>query len=162
MPVITTDIDTDALTMTLIAEFAADTARVWQLWADPRQLERWWGPPTWPATFTALDLRPGGTARYAMTGPDGDTAAGLWEFTAVDEPSSLAFDDYFADEDGERSEAMPVSHMSAQLDPIGDERTRMTIITRFEGLEQLQQLKEMGMEEGMREAVTQIDDLLAR
>lgn len=78
MPVISTDIDTDELTMTLVAEFAADTARVWQLWADPRQLERWWGPPTWPATFTAHDLRPGGTASYYMTGPDGDTAAGLW------------------------------------------------------------------------------------
>jgi uncharacterized protein YndB with AHSA1/START domain len=161
MPVITTDIDTDALTMTLVAEFAADTGRVWQLWADPRQLERWWGPPTWPATFTAHDLRPGGTTSYYMTGPDGDTAAGLWEFTAVDEPVALAFDDYFADENGERSRDMPVSHMSAQFDPMGDERTRMTIITRFEGLEQLQQLKEMGMEEGMREAVSQIDDLLA-
>ena len=161
MPVISTDIDTDELTMTLVAEFAADTARVWQLWADPRQLERWWGPPTWPATFTAHDLRPGGTASYYMTGPDGDTAAGLWEFTAVDEPSSLTFDDYFADENGERSRDMPVSHMSAQLDGTGDERTRMTIVTRFEGLEQLQQLKEMGMEEGMREAVSQIDALLA-
>ena len=49
--------DPDALTMTLTAEFEASPERVWDLWADPRQLERWWGPPTYPATFT--DPRPG-------------------------------------------------------------------------------------------------------
>jgi len=27
----------------------------WQLWADPRQLERWWGPPAYPATVLAAD-----------------------------------------------------------------------------------------------------------
>ena len=42
--------DPEALTMTITAEFDAPVERVWQLWADPRQLERWWGPPTYPAT----------------------------------------------------------------------------------------------------------------
>ena len=42
-----TDVDKniDALTMTITAEFDADAERLWELWADPRQLERWWGPP---------------------------------------------------------------------------------------------------------------------
>jgi uncharacterized protein YndB with AHSA1/START domain len=35
--------DPQALTMTLEAEFDTSAERVWQLWADPRQLERWWG-----------------------------------------------------------------------------------------------------------------------
>src|SRR5690606_434306 len=37
--------DPEALTMTVTCEFAATPERVWRLWADPRQLERWWGPP---------------------------------------------------------------------------------------------------------------------
>jgi uncharacterized protein YndB with AHSA1/START domain len=45
--------DPHALTMTIDAEFDASLERVWQLWADPLQLERWWGPPTYPATFTS-------------------------------------------------------------------------------------------------------------
>ena len=49
--------DPDTLTMTLDAEFEAPPERVWQLWADPRQLERWWGPPTYPATFTRTTSR---------------------------------------------------------------------------------------------------------
>ena len=44
--------DPQALSLTLDAEFDASSERVWRLWADPRQLERWWGPPTYPATVT--------------------------------------------------------------------------------------------------------------
>ena len=69
--------DPDALTMTLTAEFDASPERVWELWADPRQLERWWGPPTYPATFTAHDLAPGSRVEYHMTGPERRPAARL-------------------------------------------------------------------------------------
>jgi uncharacterized protein YndB with AHSA1/START domain len=31
--------DFDSLSLTLVAEFDAPIERVWQLWADPRQLE---------------------------------------------------------------------------------------------------------------------------
>ena len=51
--------DPRRLTLTVEAEFDASAERVWQLWADPRQLERWWGPPTYPATVTTHDLAPG-------------------------------------------------------------------------------------------------------
>ena len=43
--------DPDALTMAITVELDATVERAWQLWADPRQLERWWGPPGYPATF---------------------------------------------------------------------------------------------------------------
>ena len=43
--------DPETLTMTLTARFAAGVEQVWQLWQDPRKLERWWGPPTYPATM---------------------------------------------------------------------------------------------------------------
>ena len=63
--------DPDARTMTITADFDASVDRVWQLWADPRQLERWWGPPTHPATVVDHDLSPGGKVSYFVTGPDG-------------------------------------------------------------------------------------------
>ena len=52
------------------AEFAASPERVWEVWENPRQLERWWGPPTYPATFTRHDFVVGGESRYFMTGPE--------------------------------------------------------------------------------------------
>ena len=49
MSVISVEKDLDSLSLTLVADFDAPIERVWQLWVDPRQLERWWGPPTHPA-----------------------------------------------------------------------------------------------------------------
>ena len=71
--------DPHTLSMTLDAEFDASPDRVWQLWSDPRQLERWWGPPTYPATFTKHDLKPGARVEYHMTGPEGDQPRGYWD-----------------------------------------------------------------------------------
>ena len=76
--------DPKALTLTIAAEFDALPERVWQLWADPRQLERWWGPPTYPATFTSHDLVPGSRVEYHMTGPEGDQPHGYWDIVEVD------------------------------------------------------------------------------
>src|SRR5688572_10990770 len=101
MPLTSVRKDPDAMTMTVAAEFDAPVERVWELWADPRQLERWWGPPTYPATVVDHDLNVGGRVNYFMTGPDGDTSAGWWRILAVEAPRRLEFEDGFADEAGE-------------------------------------------------------------
>ena len=75
MTVISTTKDPTRLTLTIVADFDASPDRVWEVWEDPRQLERWWGPPTYPATFTRHDFVVGGESRYFMTGPTGDTPA---------------------------------------------------------------------------------------
>ena len=160
MTVISTTTDEDALTLTLVCEFAAAPERVWQVWSDPRQLERWWGPPTWPATFEEHDLRPGGSVTYYMTGPEGEKSRGWWEVRTVDAPRSLSFEDGFADESGDRSTTMPTTTAEVRLEPVGD-GTRMTVVSQFATLDELQQLVRMGMVEGLTLAAGQIDDVLA-
>src|SRR4051794_35426512 len=56
MTVCSVDKNAEAKTMVITAEFTASITHVWQLWADPRLLERWWGPPGFPATFEQHDL----------------------------------------------------------------------------------------------------------
>ena len=63
MTVISTTKDPESLTLTLVAEFDSAPERVWTVWEDPRKLEQWWGPPTWPATFTRHDFVVGGESR---------------------------------------------------------------------------------------------------
>src|SRR4029079_6670957 len=82
MPVTDVQQDLDNLTLTVTADFAAPVARIWQVYADPRQLEKVWGPPTYPATVVEHDLTPGGRVTYYMTGPTGDKQAGYWSITA--------------------------------------------------------------------------------
>lgn len=160
MAVISMDKNPEALCLTLVAEFDAGVDRVWELWEDPRQLERWWGPPTWPATFEKLDFVPGGRASYYMTGPEGQKSRGWWEFTAIDAPRQLEFDDGFADDDGNPTGDLGVTHAEVTLEAVGG-RTRMTIHSKFESEEQLEEMVAMGMEEGLKGAVAQMDGILA-
>jgi uncharacterized protein YndB with AHSA1/START domain len=152
--------DLDARTMTITADFDAPVERVWQMWADPRLLERWWGPPSYPATFTDHDLSPGGEMRYFMTSPEGERYHGWWRIVDVDQPKHLRFEDGFADADGNRNADMPVTNAEVRLEEHGDGRTRMTIESMFPSSEAMEQLLTMGMEEGITLAVGQIDDLL--
>jgi uncharacterized protein YndB with AHSA1/START domain len=153
--------DPQALSLTLDAEFDASPERVWQLWADPRQLERWWGPPTYPATFTKHELKPGGRVEYHMTGPEGDQPRGYWEVEEVNPPHSLAVLDGFANDDGSPNTEMPTGKMRVTIEEVGPGRTRMSIESIHPSTEAMEQVLAMGMEEGMREAVGQIDAILA-
>jgi uncharacterized protein YndB with AHSA1/START domain len=150
-----------ALTMTMNAEFEASPERVWQLWADPRQLERWWGPPTYPATMDAHDFRPGGRVAYHMTGPEGDQPRGYWEIVEADAPHRLVFRDGFANDDGSPNEEMPTNVVRVTIEEIGSGRTRMSIASEFPSAEAMEQVLAMGAEEGLTQAIGQIDAILA-
>jgi uncharacterized protein YndB with AHSA1/START domain len=153
--------DTDVLTMTVEAEFEAPVDRVWQLWADARQLERWWGPPTYPATVDSHDLRPGGRVEYHMTGPAGDQPRGYWEIVEVDPPRALMFNDGFANDDGTPNTDLPGNEVRVTIEETGEGRTRMSILNTFPSAEAMEQILAMGMEAGLTEAVGQIDAILA-
>lgn len=160
MPV--TDITKDVAnrTLTITAQFAAPVARVWALYADPRQLEQVFGPPTHPATFVDHELRVGARSTYFMTGPDGEKYAGWWRITSVDEPHQFDFDDGFADEDFNENPDLPVSHNTYAF-TAEDDGTRAVFTTRYDSAEALQQVLDMGVEEGATSAINQIDGYLA-
>ncbi len=153
--------DTEKLTLTLDAEFDAPAERIWQLWADPRQLERWWGPPTYPATFTKHDLAPGSRIEYHMTGPAGDQPKGYWDIVEVSPPHRLVFRDGFANDDGSPNTEFPQGSVLVTIEEIGAGRTRMSIQDTSPTPEVMEQLLAMGMEQGLTEAVGQIDAILA-
>ncbi|KUI43062.1 polyketide cyclase [Mycobacterium sp. IS-1590] len=161
MPVTDISKNIDERTLTITAEFAAPVERIWQIYADPRQLEKIWGPPGYPATVVEHALTPGGTVTYYMTGPDGEKYGGYWNVTAVDEPRSFSFEDGFADANLEPIRDMPVAHSVYTFEAIGDGSTRATYVSTYESAEGLQKVLEMGVEEGTRQAINQIDGLLA-
>ena len=160
MPVtgITTDVDTRTLTIT--AEFAASVTRVWAMYADPRQLERVWGPPQYPATFVDHDLRPGTRTTYYMTSPEGEKFAGYWDITDVVEHQHFTFLDGFADSDLVPNPDLPVSANVYRFEEV-DGGTRAVFTSTYETAEGLQTVLDMGMVEGATSAINQIDAFLA-
>lgn len=160
MPVtdITKDVDNRRLVIT--AEFAAPVERVWALYEDPRQLERVWGPPEYPATFVDHTLAPGTRTTYYMTSPEGQKFAGYWDITGVEAPSRFTFHDGFATESLEPNPELPVSSNVYTFTAV-DGGTRAVYTSTYETAEALQQVLDMGMEEGARSAIDQIDAFLA-
>lgn len=149
------------LTMIMTVELDASPERAWRLWSDPRELERWWGPPECPATFIEHDLTPGGRVTYFMTLPDGTRSHGWWTVQNVEPPRLLEFVDGFADDDGKPVDGTPITSARVTLTPLGAAATRMLLESRFESPEAMDRLLTMGMEEGITAAVGQIDAILA-
>jgi uncharacterized protein YndB with AHSA1/START domain len=160
MPITSVTKDTEALTMTVVAEFDAPLRRLWDAYLDPRLLERFWGPPTYPARFTRHDGCVGGRSEYAMTGPDGDVSRGYWEWVAVDELKGFEVRDGFANPDGTANEQLPSMRMVFAFEAAGG-GSRVSTTTYFNSADELEQLLAMGMEQGMTEAMGQIDAVLA-
>lgn len=160
MPITSVTSDPQALTLTVVADYPVPVERLWAAYADPRQLERFWGPVEWPATFTRHDMVVGGRSEYFMTGPDGSVSRGWFRFLDVQPGRSFEVEDGFAGEDGQEDPSMPTMRMlyTFEATPTG---SRFTGVTRFPSLEAMEKLVEMGMLEGMRSAMSQLDAVLA-
>jgi len=159
MPITSVTKDPAALSMTVVAEFPVPVQRLWDAYADPRQLERFWGPPTYPARFSRHDMQAPGRSDYWMTGPQGDVSRGYWEFLAVHPGRSFEVRDGFASEDGSANAEMPSMRMVFTF-AATDTGSRVTTTTYFASVVDLDTLTSMGMEEGMRQAMGQMDAVL--
>jgi uncharacterized protein YndB with AHSA1/START domain len=155
MPLTSVTKDAAKLALTVVGDYPVPQKRLWEAFADPRQLERFWGPPAFPATFTRHDFKAGGRAEYFLTLPEGKKWNGSWKFTAVHPISSFEAHD---GEDNAEDQNMPASMKFAfETTPTG---SRVTIVTQFSSIEAMEQTIP-GMEEGLRAAMPQLDALLA-
>jgi uncharacterized protein YndB with AHSA1/START domain len=158
--VVSTEKDLEGHSLVLVAEFDAPVERVWQLWADPRKLERWWGPPTHPSVVERHDLVPGGEVTYVMTGPEGEQSRGWWRVTSVDAPTALEFTDGWANRDGTPNHDMPTTDVRMRLTAHGAV-TRMELRFVFSSTEHMQQVERWGAFDVFPQSVGQMDAVLA-
>ena len=153
--------DPERLSMTIVAEFDATPERVWKLWADARQFERWWGPPGLPATVTRHELWPGGRIEYHMTGADGAQVRAYLDVVAAEAPTRLVLRDGYVADDGGPAAELPPNELRVTIEAVGAGVTRMSVETVFPSRDQMEQYLAMGMAEGFAASVGQIDAVLA-
>jgi uncharacterized protein YndB with AHSA1/START domain len=96
-----------------------------------------------------------------MTGPEGDQPRGYWEILEADAPRLLVFRDGFADAEGGPNSDMPLTQVRVMITEGGRGQTRMSIESIFPDIAAMEQLLAIGMEQGLTEAVGQIDAILA-
>jgi uncharacterized protein YndB with AHSA1/START domain len=159
MPITEVISNAESLTLTIIADYPVPVTRLWDAYVDPRQLERFWGPKEWPATFTRHDMFVGGESHYYMTGPDGSSSRGMFRILAMEPYAYFEAQDVFTDEQGQVNTDMPSMRMRFTFEAT-EGGSRFTSVTWFTTLESMEQLVNMGMVEGTRSAMSQIDDVL--
>lgn len=160
MPITNITSDAQKLTLTVTADYPVPVTRLWEAYSDPRQLEKFWGPREWPATFLRHDMAVGGESHYVMKGPNGEASRGWWRFLAVEHQRLIEVEDGFASPDGSKDTKLPSMRMrfTFEATPKG---SRFVSVTQFPNLEAMETLVKMGMMEGMKSAMGQIDEVLA-
>ncbi len=145
--------------------FAAPRELVWKAWTDPAQLARWWGPLGFTTTTAAMNIRPEGTWRFTMHGPDGTDYENLVTYLEVCEPERLVYKhagDTKAETDGGKLE--PVSFtVTATFEPAGpqSDRTSVTLSMVFPSRQQRDfVIKEYGADEGTKQTLARLAEHL--
>lgn len=159
MPIQSIESNPKTLTVTAVGEYLVPLEKLWDVWTDPRKLERFWGPPEWPATFTQHELKVGGEAHYFMTGPQGEQVGGYWRFEVIERHQRMVMIDGFADAHGAPDAQMPSMRVDCRFESTAG-GSRFVSVTTFPSLEAMEQLMAMGMLEGSRSAMGQIDAVL--
>jgi uncharacterized protein YndB with AHSA1/START domain len=161
MTVTSVEKDPDSLTMTITVDLDATVERAWQLWANPRQFEQWWGPPGYPATVVDHDLRPAGRITFFVTGPEGERHDSTWEVIAADPPRYLELRDADVDDAGRPNDGNAMTAMAITIEDRDGGSAVMAIRTHFDSLAGMEQILAMGAEDGMHMVVSQIEAVLA-
>ncbi|AMT93245.1 polyketide cyclase [Brevibacterium linens] len=108
---------------TIVREFAAPRARVWEAWTNPDVMARWFHPETLvtPRESVSVDLRVGGEYTYTMRIPDtGQEFPTAGKYLHIDEPARLDFTW------GSPGDVDNAPRMSVALEEIDADHTRMT------------------------------------
>jgi uncharacterized protein YndB with AHSA1/START domain len=85
--VLTGAVDRQVVIMRL---FQAPRERVFDAWTQREHVERWWGPAGFSVTTDEMDVRPGGTWRFTMHGPQGNFPNQI-VYHEITQPSRLVY-----------------------------------------------------------------------
>ena len=134
--------------------FDAPREQVFQAFVDPELIPKWWGRRVDTTTIDKMDVRPGGEWRFVTDAPDGRHAF-RGTYRAVEAPELL--------EQTFEWEGLP-GHVvvdTTTFEDLGDGRTKVTTISRFDTTEDRDGMVASGMEVGAGESYEKLDELLA-
>ena len=154
MPVTSVMKDVEALTLTVVADFDAPVRRLWDAYLDPRQIERFWSPPSLPTVFVRHDGYVGGRSEWVVSTPDGNEVKLSWIWGAIDELKSFEA----LDGDG------PPIHGPVRMVFTFEETSagsRVSTTSYFDTTDGWHEAIDMDMDQHMSEAMSQMDAVLA-
>ena len=74
---------TDTIEIRNARTYPVDRTTLFAAFADPSQLEKWWGPHGFTNRIGRFDMTPGGIWLITMTASNGTDFENLWSFEEV-------------------------------------------------------------------------------
>lgn len=148
-------------TIRITRTFNAPLAIVWRAWTEPEILDQWWAPKPWQAVTKSMDFRVGGSWLYCMQGPEGEKHWGRADYSAIEHEKNYSGTDGFCDEDGVINEAIAKTNWSNSFYTEGNS-TNVEVVMTFQSEADIQQLIDMGFQQGFTMAHTNLDEVLAK
>jgi uncharacterized protein YndB with AHSA1/START domain len=151
--------------------YDATPERLYALWTTPEHLRRWLPPVGFLMDWNVVDLRPGGTSSYSMSGP-GLTLYGEITYVSMESPRRLVYVQRFLDKEGRISrhplapvwpEAMRTTVRFEEEEP---GRARVTVLWEPEGSATVEEVaaflqERPGMTVGWTGSLDKLEELLA-
>jgi uncharacterized protein YndB with AHSA1/START domain len=155
-------VDRDKRTIQVEREFAAPVADVWVAWTQKELLDQWWAPKPYRTVTRSLDFRDGGTWFYSMVGPQNDTHWCRADYEGISATETFGMYDAFTDEKGNVNNEMPRSRWKVDFLSSDDDSTRVHIVIRYEKLEDIDKIIELGFREGFTAALENLDAIFEK
>jgi uncharacterized protein YndB with AHSA1/START domain len=153
-------VDTENNTMTIEREFAAGRQLVWDCHTKSELLNLWFAPKPMTTRTKSMDFRDGGHWLYAMIDPSGPEYWARLDYVKIDPINGYTALDGFCDETGALNPELPRADWKVTFTAKGARTLVKTVVT-YSSTEALQQVIDMGMQEGMTSTMERLDELLA-
>ena len=135
-------------------EFDAPKHLVYKAWTTPELVKRWWHANRGEMTVAEIDLRVGGTWRYAMVTPDGLEVAFHGEYREIVPNERLVSTEvYEGFPEGEALDTLTLTEV--------DGRTTLAILVEHTSKEHRDGHINSGMEDGMQDAMDLLEQVAA-
>lgn len=160
-----TSTNTRDRTFTLTRTFDAPRELVFAAFSQCEHLKHWWGPHGWSLPVCEMDFRVGGSWFYCMRGQDEAgkpmDSCGKATYEAIEAPKKIVYTDAFVDKEGKPLANTPTMQITVTFEAVG-EKTQVTNETVFATREDLEAVRNMGMEQGINETWDRLEAYLAQ
>lgn len=152
-------VDKENNTITVKKEFAAGRQLVWDCHTKSELLDKWFAPKPFTTKTKTMQFKEGGHWLYAMIDPDGKEYWARMDYVKIKPIDGYTALDGFCHENGELNLDLPRATWQATFTDM-KENTMVVTVVKYESLESLETVINMGMKEGLTSTLERLDDLL--
>jgi uncharacterized protein YndB with AHSA1/START domain len=132
--------------------FDAPRELLFEAFTNPEHVPHWFGPRGWSLPVCEIDLRPGGSWRYVMRGPNGEEMGMRGVYQEISPPERLVSTESFDDYPGESVNTLMLTEE--------DGKTRYTVTVLYADKDTRDAVLASGMSEGAAETLERLAERL--